>query len=300
MQLAISHQVLWNFSVGTFIKFATENFDGMELVDEPKPHGWELREETKSVRDALSTTNSRLTLHATYRDLNLGSINRAVRELSVSEAMRSIELANLFGAEVVTVHPGKIAGRKIPRADSVIALIHSLKELAKHAEENGVLLSLENMAGSKKLCKTAPEMLEVFSAVGADNIGATIDFSHVYLMGISPRRTVDALRKKLFNIHLSDSRGGSDHLSLGGGIMNLAEIFDLLHEAGYKRSVVLETWYSKDPLKGAISSAQAMVPLIKKRLSQGLPSPEGEESGVPKHPGPGAGAVTPNFPVPAN
>lgn len=298
MELAISHHVLWNFSIGTFLKFASENFDGVELVDEPKTGGWELRDNLDPVRDQLSTTSLALTLHATYRDLNIASINPSVRRLSVAQVNESMELAQKLGAETVTIHPGKVAGRKIPRADCALQLTKSLKELADYAEDLGILLALENMAGEKKLCKTAPEILEAINAVGSENLGATIDFSHVYLMAISPKRTVDTLKHKLFNIHLSDSRAGSDHIFLGGGIVNLNEIFDLLHDAGYKNSVVLETWYSKNPLQGALASAKAMVPLIKKHTEAGLFSSKGQEPGVPEHPGLGPGLVPPNLPVP--
>ena len=206
MKLAISHQVLWNFSLGTFLRFADENFDGIELVDEPKTNAWELREDIDSLKDSLSTTDLRVTLHATYRDLNIASIHPGVRGLSVSEVNKSIELAHKIGAEVVTVHPGKVAGRKIPRTDSMVHLVKSLKELSASAEEFGLLLAVENMAGEKKLCKTVPEILEILGAVDSEKLGVTIDFSHVYLMAISPKRTVDSLGKKIFNIHLRRSR----------------------------------------------------------------------------------------------
>lgn len=277
MKLAVSHHVLWNFSVGTFIKFADENFDGAELVDEPKANVWELRDQADAVKDQLSTTNLRITLHATYRDLNIASINPGVRQLSVAQVNESLEVAHNLGADVVTIHPGKVAGRKIPRADSMLCLTKSLKELSDYAEDLGVLLAIENMAGEKKLCKTAPEILEVLNAVDAENIGATIDFSHVYLMAISPKRTVDSLKDKLFNVHLSDSRGGSDHLFLGGGIVNLTEIFDLLHDIKYSRSIVMETWYSKDPLQGALASARAMVPLTRRGKAKEKAAPVASE-----------------------
>jgi len=299
MKLSISHHVLWNFSLGTFIRFAEENFDGAELVDEPKANIWELRDNLNEAKDLLSTTDLRVTLHATYRDLNIASINDSVRRLSVSQVTESIELANKIGADVVTLHPGKIAGRKISRSDSIIALTKSLKKLSDYAENSGTLLALENMAGEKKLCKTAPEIVEILEAVNSENIGATIDFSHVYLMAISPKRTVDALKNRIFNVHLSDSRGGSDHIFLGGGIVNLSEIFELLHDAGYDRSVVLETWYSKDPLQGALASAKAMIPLIRRQsLSQQNLSPsKGQEAGVPQHSSLGTGTVVSDLPV---
>ena len=280
------------------MKFAAENFDGVELVDEPKTNVWELRDDTDSIKDQLSTTDLRITLHATYRDLNVASINPSIRRVSLDQIATSIGLAHKLGAEVVTIHPGKIAGRKISRTDCITSMAKSLKELSDYAEELGILLAIENMAGSKKLCTTIQEILEILNAVNSDNLGVTVDFSHVYLMAISPKRTVDSLKKKLFNIHLSDFRGETDHLSLGGGIVNLSEIFDLLHDVGYKNSVVLETWYSKDPLQGAMASARAMVPLIKKHNQSS--TPESEEACVPEHASPGAGFVQTHFPVPAD
>ena len=251
MILSLSHQTLWNLSVPNLTQFASEHFNGVELVDEPRLHTWELRHDTDKIRDQLSTTSLRVTLHATYRDLNLASMNQNVRDLSISEIKKSLEIAGKLNAKVVTIHPGKLSGRKFARGQSLSNLCDSLSKIIPLSNDYGIPLSIENQAGSpKKLCQTPHELLSVIKQF--DNVGATLDLSHVYMLSLNPRSFLSALDSKLFNVHISDYNLGSDHLQIGSGIMNFEQMLELLSKNNYKKSVVLEAIYPKNPQDGVI------------------------------------------------
>ncbi|MFH1786933.1 MAG: sugar phosphate isomerase/epimerase family protein [archaeon] len=259
MILSLSHQALWNFSTSTFLNVAKDYFRGVELVDEPRLFSWELEDNLQPVKEKLSTMDMRVTLHAAYRDLNISSTIPPVRSLSIELINRSIDKAAELNAEVVTVHPGKMSGRKIDKADAEMLLVESLDKICKHAEERNVKVALENMTpGPKKLCQTPEDFLNILSKVNSSALGICVDFSHVHLMKYRPDKFVEPIKKHIINVHLSDSAADEDHLYLGGGMIDVEEIFELLGDIGYTRSCVLEFWFPKDPLEGLLKSAKTV------------------------------------------
>lgn len=69
-------------------QFFLENFQGAEYLRYVEKYGLES------------------TVHACSWDLNLASANAGIREASVQQVIRSLELASRIGAREVTVHPG--------------------------------------------------------------------------------------------------------------------------------------------------------------------------------------------------
>lgn len=256
MFLSLSHQTLWNFSTSTFLRIADEYFEGAELVDEPRENSWDLEHNLQSVIDSLSTTNLKTTLHATYRDLNIASFLPVVREASVSCILSSLEKAVKLGADVVTIHPGKLAGRKAQSSDALPVMVKSLKTICAKAEDLGLKVGIENMENTsgKKLCQTPRELQGVLEAVESQALGVTVDFSHVQLMGLAPGKFTHTFDKRIVNTHISDALGTNDHLPFGKGIINLEEVFQELASISYAGGCAFEGWYPKDPLKGVITS----------------------------------------------
>ena len=83
-------------------------------------------------------------LHSASWDLNLASLNEGIREQSVKEVKRSIDLAADLGIREVTVHPGrKTIGADL--ADYAGLLRKSLRDILEHGERRQVDVSLEIM-----------------------------------------------------------------------------------------------------------------------------------------------------------
>ncbi|MFC1454669.1 sugar phosphate isomerase/epimerase family protein [Candidatus Undinarchaeota archaeon] len=265
MILSLSHQALWNFSSSTFLNVSKDYFNGVELVDEPRLFSWELEDNLDAIKKRLSTMNLRVTLHAAYRDLNISSTMTPIRDMSVDLILKSIDKAKELNAEVITIHPGKMSGRKIDRSDAEMLMVESLEKICAYAEENNVKLALENMTpGHKKLCQTPEDILTIIDKVNSPALGACVDFSHVHLMKYQPEKFVEPLKDVLYNVHLSDSAIDEDHLYLGGGMIDVEEIFKILDDVGYTGSCVLEFWFPKDPLEGLLKSAQTVKDIFDK------------------------------------
>ncbi len=264
MFLSLSHQTLWTFSTNTFLRVAEQYFEGAELVDEPQDHVWDLENNIQGVVDSLSTTDLKVTLHATYRDINIASFLTPIREASVQCVLNSLEKAVKIGAKVVTIHPGKLSGRKAQRADALPVMVSSLKTICSKADDLGLKLGLENMEGSgTKMCQTPREIQGVLAAVDSPTLGVTIDFSHVQLMELSPGKFVRTFSDKIYNTHISDALGSDDHLPFGKGIVNLEEVFEALASIKYTDGCAFEGWYPKDPLKGVITSRRNMESVLR-------------------------------------
>ena len=86
-----------------------------------------------------------LTVHTPVLDLNPCSINPDVAEISVAYAVRSLEMAQMLGAAVLTVHPGG-ERRNIQQGEANIARFDRyVSALREAALKDTVTVAIENM-----------------------------------------------------------------------------------------------------------------------------------------------------------
>ena len=116
----------------------------------------------------------------------------------------------------------------------------------------------------RELCQSPEELAQILEWVNSENLGVTLDFSHIHIQSLSPRQFIESTKHKLFNVHISDATGTKDHLPLGLGIVNLEEIFELLGKEGYDGTCVLEGFYVQDPMKGLEYSKRTFLKILKR------------------------------------
>lgn len=168
----------------------------------------------------------------------------------------SIELASLFEAEIVVLHPGKIWGDE---KASLSQMIRNLRILAKFAKDRGVLLGLENKEGTDptNLCCDAGELLKVVSDVDSPNLKVTFDIGHANLTcGGDPkalREYANLLKEKVAHVHVHDNNGvcsgryfGDMHGAPGTGNID----FSPLKEFGFDGVFNLEVFSMEDVKTG--------------------------------------------------
>jgi len=206
-----------------------KEFDGWEILAE-KYHGWIYREE---IKDALSTTDIAVQLHSPLNDINIASINPDMRKASVKEIKKSMKLASMIGAEIVTVHPGLYSPLSV-YWDGVIELSKgSLRELKEYAEELGVTLAVENLPEMwLTLCSTAEDTSDMLDEL---DIEFCLDVGHAYTSG----ELDDFLNLSPVNVHLHDNIGEDDvHLMLGEGEIDFKRALKGLKD--YEGNFVIE------------------------------------------------------------
>lgn len=220
-------------------------------------------EKLNLILDELSVYEFSSTIHAPYfadspnypGSLQVDTACMGEREFSLMN--ESIALANRIGAGVVVLHPGRIGQ---DREMAFSSMVENLKVLASTAEDQGVMLGLENKEGTDpyNLCCKAKELVRAVEAVNSGSLKATFDIGHANLTcGGDPeklRSFVEILKEHIVHLHVHDNGGqwtetydGDEHMAPGKGCVDFS-VLDLL--SGYKGVYNLEVFSMEDVLQG--------------------------------------------------
>ncbi|USG66219.1 sugar phosphate isomerase/epimerase [Brevibacillus ruminantium] len=224
--LYVSSTLMWVYPVELAIEVAAHHgFSGVEVWAE---HVWYHQSSAEKIRSAARKNGMQLSLHAASWDLNLCALNRGIREQSVREIKRSIELAEAIGAYSVTVHPGKLTLTNAWREHHLSLLAESLDELACMAHQKGLILSIEHIEPlPKELITTASALNQLRSELSYPTT-ATFDIAHVPLDLSAIQFYFDLL--DVDKVHISDATKDKLHLPLGKGELDLEPILSLMKE----------------------------------------------------------------------
>lgn len=232
--LYVSSTLMWAYPVEAALLIARQyGFRGMEVWAE---HVWFHQSDVREIREAAKRAGVKLTLHAASWDLNLCSLNQGIRQQSIREVIRSLDLAGELGASSVTIHPGRVTLSPRHRRWHEPVLIESLNILAKEAMKRGLALSIEHIEPLPKELVVTPMELNRLRAALDYPTTATFDIAHVPLTSSLSEfyRELDDIDK----IHVSDATSSKLHLPLGTGSIDLDEIWPLLWEK--ERPIVVE------------------------------------------------------------
>ncbi|WP_254546763.1 sugar phosphate isomerase/epimerase family protein [Halomarina pelagica] len=157
------------------------------------------------------------TLHAPFRDWNLGSFNDASRRASVEQVIRTLDDAAAANAGAVVVHGGSVPRRYPERVRTTARrnAISSLSACAAHAARVGVPLCLENQPRSDSAVRhttTPDDLAATLDAVDADPewLRVTLDVGHATVNGVDWRTFADRFGDRIEVVHLHDNDGDSD------------------------------------------------------------------------------------------
>ncbi|MCH3951130.1 MAG: sugar phosphate isomerase/epimerase [Acidaminococcus sp.] len=175
------------------------------------------------------------TVHSVSWDLNLSSINDAVREASIGQVKESIELCRRINGEDVTVHPGHMTMTCFKKM-SIELMRDSLLQIAEISKQRNVLVSLEVMEKVKKEFVTNAEAMKQVTGSLSDFFTYTIDVAHC-----DSTVEIDELASSLpsySKFHISNRKGKTYHTSLDDGDFDFRWLLPRLLLAGKK--LVLE------------------------------------------------------------
>lgn len=240
--------------------------DAIEFWPET-PHFWLRGLPEDELRSALSAHPGLelATVHAPILDLNPCSINPRVAEVSVGYALEAVAFAERFGAEVVTVHPGRRTAKRLPSPADYRRFDHLIAALREVAPGMRVRVAIENMERKVNNFLSSPDWVRgVLDR--EDWLWFTLDVSHA--MGTSlaeVRAFVEVCGDRLANVHLSRAHNGEMHLAISGHPDGRA-VLEMLRDAHYAGPVTLELEdlrldrsYSADEKVGLIASECAFI-----------------------------------------
>ncbi|MFT8319941.1 MAG: sugar phosphate isomerase/epimerase [Bacillus sp. (in: firmicutes)] len=234
MKLYGSSTLLWGKSFEEICKeFSSLGLNGMELWAEQVWHQHFSLDEIKKFTDLYELE---LTLHAASWDLNLCSLNSGVRQQSITEIGRSIQLASAIQAGNMTVHPGRLTLSRDWSDWHMQCLKESLDLIEDLGAGHEVTISLELMENVKKEFITMPDKMNELTRNRSDTIQTTFDVAHTPI-SINPLTYFKKL-ERINKVHLSDSRNDRFHVPLGEGQIHLSHMINELTD--FEHPIVLE------------------------------------------------------------
>ncbi|ADZ08870.1 Xylose isomerase domain-containing protein TIM barrel [Methanobacterium lacus] len=192
--------------------------------------------------DVVGSYNLKISIHSPLSDVNIASYNDRMRTSSVSAIKNSIDTAVSVGSDVVVVHPGQvpILGKKFIDRIKEHSL-ESLRECSNYADENGIMICIENMPDFEELLLR--DLNEVHNVAEELDSHITLDVGHAYNMNFSVEEMLSSPRIK--HIHLSDNDGSYDsHDAIGSTNIDFKSLFKELKSVNYDGILVVEV---KDP-----------------------------------------------------
>jgi len=230
LKIGVASTCLWKLKPEEIVRFAAENgiysiefwIDHLQLFENSSKKYYE------GIREDLGKYGVRATVHSISWDINLCSFSKDVRDFSLKEVIKSIDIAEIIGADLIVVHPGRMSFERSGKESFLKMLVEVFSEIYKHTWKKGIKLCIENMEPLKKeLLVTWQDFHDFCSRIGIDEIYITMDVAHLG----SYRKVRDFysnLSNKIMHIHISDLTNRQMHLPLGKGKLPIKRILNLL------------------------------------------------------------------------
>ncbi len=184
-------------------------------------------------RRMLKKSGLKSTIHSTFYDINLATLNPYLKEANIACVKQFIDYANILESEVVVVHCGVVSKDMLfskvldieEKAED--CLCESLREIGDYAGRTGVKVGLENLPpmDDKPLIINPRDHIRILNKIDHAQVGAVFDFGHAFLGGLNLYEYLQAIGPFLVGIHAHNNNGKcDDHMGLAGGKINYAQI----------------------------------------------------------------------------
>jgi sugar phosphate isomerase/epimerase len=230
------------------------------------------RDSLKELKDILSSFSIKeLTAHGYYDDelgviSNIASVDETTRKMAENTMNSMIEFCSELGIHVLNEHPGTLFPelknsksinvafmandfKKLGKPKAVEMAVRTLKNCVKKAEDNDVVICLENEVPRLDTLPIADNPMVIptlVEALNSENIKGTCDVGHLALsasfFGFDMRLALVLLRPYLRHLHLHDNKlipfpvGGTNrergegdlHLPPGQGLIDFKMVMKTL------------------------------------------------------------------------
>ena len=225
--------------------FARLGFDYLELaMDPPMAHHSILTANRRAITQALEANGMGVVCHLpTF--VSTADLTESIRQASVAEMLRSLEAAADLGASKVVLHPSMAGGMGAFVLETVREYAHDfLAQVVDAAGRLGLLVCLENMFPQNRLGVEPDDFEAIFETF--PSLMMTLDTGHAHIGEKGRRRLrslADRFGPRIGHLHISDNRGVSDdHLAVGQGTIDFADLVARLEKAGYDDTITFEVF----------------------------------------------------------
>lgn len=187
----------------------------------------------------ISIKNARFIIHNYFPPpkkpfiLNLASSDKQVREMSLAQARKSINLCTRLQSRLYSVHAGFVtdpafganhfnfsAVRKgNDYKPAFNRFVNSLKELLNFAAPAGIKIAIENnicveTSRGHLLLSVAQEFERLFCELPSPNLGVNLDLGHLNVsartLGFDKADFIRRIKNRIFAVHVHQNNGESD------------------------------------------------------------------------------------------
>lgn len=176
----------------------------------------------------LSDRGLSCTIHATFMDLNPGSVDRAVREVTRQRVEQTLDCADILKARVVVFHPGY---SRLTYGSAVAGWVANTVAFWQHQQDRirqtGCVVALENIFEEEP-----STLLQVLEQLDRSLFGHCFDTGHFNMFStVSLEEWFSSLGRFVVESHLHDNHGQADeHLPVGEGKIDFKKVTDLLKQ----------------------------------------------------------------------
>lgn len=221
--------VPWKY-VPRYLEFILATQMNVEIGFEAEELDKVSRSEAQAVAGQLQEKGCRISLHAPFWDLNPGSLDPLIRQVSRLRIHQFLDLLSIFEPLQVVCHTG--FDPRHHRGHQQFWLEHSVRfwaPMVVRAEAARVPLALENV------WEYGPDShRKLFETLDSPYFGFCLDVGHQHSFSGTPLSVwLDVLADYLMEIHLHDNDGSHDaHLPVGHGSIDFNLLFGFLGSGG--------------------------------------------------------------------
>ena len=190
-----------------------------------------------------------------------------VRRRAIEEMCVFIDLAAELGSEFLTFHSGS-APEGVSNVEVRRLCAESFGRLLEHAGKRGIHLGLEALG----YFGTA-ERFEILDELGLPDLGITLDIGHIsFPHPLHPGKPsyhplpsigafIERFAHRVVHLHAHDYDGQHDHIAIGDGSIDFADIVGSLSRIGYEDTICFE-FTSRVPRERILESASRWRALV--------------------------------------
>lgn len=256
IKLGSSTSVLLNYSIHDAVTILTKTgFDGIDIWG-GRPHVFRSdysEKELMKLRNMVEQENMEIPsfMPAFFRyPHSLNSPNNQVRQDSIDYMFRCADNANILGAEVLLVVPGRsLYGQGIE--DAFNRLLESIDQVCTYCEQYEIKLGIETANQAiTDLVVTHQDALKIIDKLDHPSLGVVLDTGHLYLNKENLVEVMENVGQLLHQFHVNDNDGEhQQNLVPGDGTFNFHDFIRVLKDNSYSGFLSVELgWdYTIDP-----------------------------------------------------
>ena len=204
--------------------------------------------------------------------LGLSDFNPAIRSYHIERAKNVVDLAAEFSARNVCFVPGEymFQRRLIPADGEWKLVVDATQQVGRRAAERRLELAIELLPFEYAFIRTLDDMERFLDEVGLENVKATVDISHFWLMRVPPA-ALERLNGRIAQVHVSDCDGvNHGDLPPGRGNTPFGEYMSAIRDAGFAGAASVELEFPPDLSRMRDWVAEAYASTLKEMKAVGV------------------------------